>query len=129
MANTITTRTLHDGERNTVLHIAITGDGTGEESSTALVDVSTLSGTPDEVKIHAITANLTGFSVALEWNATANELAYPLSEGDSFTDFEHYGGLINNAGTGKNGDIDFTTSGLGSGDKGTIILELRKKFD
>jgi hypothetical protein len=128
MANDIVTRVLHDGERNVVLHIAITGDGSGEETATELVDVSALGLSPAEVKLHAITGDLTGFSLTLEWDATANEVAWEVPVGHSFMDFEHTGGVINNAGDGKTGDIDFTTVGLGDGDVGTLLLELRKKF-
>lgn len=128
MVNTVDVNTLHDGERNAVFQIRIEGDGSGDESNTELVDISGLLGAPDEVKIRAVDGKLTGFSATLEWNATANEAACEVPAGTSFLDADMYGGIINNAGAGKNGDIDITTVGLGNGDVGTIVLEVRKKY-
>ena len=51
MANTITTQTIVDGERNLVTKTTILGDGSGEETATLLIDASTFSGAPDTVKI------------------------------------------------------------------------------
>lgn len=125
MANTITTQTLNDGPRNLTVKVSVEGDGTGDESNTQLIDVSSFG--VDAVKIEKISGALNGFSVTLEWDATSNLNAYTLPEGESFVDFRGVGGLINNAGAGKTGDIDFSTTGLGAGDKGSFLLELVKK--
>ena len=39
-------------------------------------------------------------------------------------DFQDFGGLPNNAGSGKNGDILLTTKGHSSGDTYSIVLEM-----
>ena len=128
MANTITKQTLLNGPRNLVVKINISGDGSGEESATSLIDVSAYDAS--EVVIESIKAALNGFVMELLWDATAN---VPIVE---IPDYEYNlnghqigsaGGLWNNAGTGKTGDILFSTTGLGAGDKGSVILKMRKK--
>lgn len=127
MVNTITPQTIVDGERNVVSKIHIAGDGSGEETATQLLDVSAFTGTPATVKIVRLGGYLSGFSVELLWDATANVTITNIPADDEFEiDAVPYGGLINNAGTGITGDILFTTVGLGLGDKGTIILEMKK---
>lgn len=126
MVNVVDVNTLHDGERNAVFHIRIEGDGSGEESATSLIDISTLKGAPSRVKIRAVDGKLTGFSASLLWDATTDELAAEVPAGTSFLDTDMYGGIINNAGAGVTGDINITTVGLGAGDNGVIILEVRK---
>lgn len=125
MANTITTQTLNNGPRNLTIKVTIEGDGTGEEASTQLVDISSFDA--DEARINSVTGSLNGFAVHLEWDATANVQAWTLPEGESFADFRPIGGIQNDAGAGKTGDIDFSTTGLGDGDKGSFLLELVKK--
>jgi len=39
-----------------------------------------------------------------------------------------FGGLINNAGTGKNGNIVFSTADASSGDTYTVVLEMQKSY-
>ena len=43
-------------------------------------------------------------------------------------DYTVFGGLTNNAGSGKTGDIKFTTVGHTSADTYTIILYMRKEY-
>ena len=127
MANTITTQKIIDGERNVVTKTTILGDGSGEETATQLLDVSTFSGAPGTVKIIRIQAYLTGFSASLLWDATTDVTIIELPADDDINqDFKVFGGLINNSGTGKTGDIMFTTVGLGSADTGTIVIEMQK---
>lgn len=127
MVNTVTTQKVIDGERNVVTKTTILGDGSGEETVTQLLDVSTFSGAPGTVKIIRIQAYLTGFSVSLLWDATTDVTIIELPADDDINqDFKVFGGLINNSGTGKTGDIMFTTVGLGAADTGTIVIEMQK---
>jgi hypothetical protein len=67
--------------------------------------------------------------VDIEFDASTNVLAIPLpadSTGDEYYDL--FTGIPNNAGSGKTGDIDFTTVGHSSGDAYSIILVLTKHF-
>lgn len=124
MANTITKKTLLDGDRNLVVAIHISGDNSGDETAYNLVDVSAYSAT--EVKIMEIISNFAGFSAVLRWDATADVEAITLVDGVSYHDWRAEGGLINNAGSGKTGDLLMATSGLGSED-GTLILKMKKR--
>lgn len=128
MVNTVTTQTINDGARNLVTKTHIVGDGSGEETDTALIDISAYTGTFDDVKVMAIDASTRGFSVDLHWDATANVDLVTIPTDEEFDKcYRRYGGLINNAGAGKTGDILFTTTGLGAGDEGTIILTMKKR--
>ena len=124
MANTITTKVILNGPKNLVLNVHISGDNSGEETATLLVDVSSYGAT--EVKLMSAQSNLQGFSAVLSWDATADVEAVTLLDGASFYDWSKYGGLINNSGVGKTGDIMVTTVGLGAED-GSIILEMKKR--
>lgn len=101
---------LIDGPRNAV--VKVLGTGT--------IDVSTLSGSPDLVRIEKIyfSAPDAG-SVVLDWDATIDEEIMTLYE-TGFWDFSCFGGLQNNAGAGVTGDIVVT------GTDTTVILHLVK---
>ena len=43
-------------------------------------------------------------------------------------DFEKFGGLTNNAGTGVTGDVLFSTADASAGDFYTIVLEMVKSY-
>lgn len=128
MANTIALQTLEDGHRNLVVKINITGDGSGDETAALVVDVSSYTPPATSVSIQSVTYALEGFSAALNWDATTDKLALVMNSTAPMTDdFTKHGGLINDAGAGKTGDIMLATTGLGSGEKGTIVLTMRKK--
>jgi len=124
MPNTVTTTKIHDGARNAVYEIRILGDGTGEETATKLVDAVALG---SEVKILDIQANLVGCSAQLLWDATTNIHATDVTDGWTYRDWHSTGGLVNQGGAGKTGDILITTTGLGSGDKVSATIRLRKR--
>ena len=127
MANTLTKQTIFDGQRKVIVKIHIVGDGSGEESTANLVDASTYSPSFTDERLVSVVGSLDGFSANLIWDATANVDILTLDEGETVIDFDVYaGGIPNNAGAGKTGDILLQTVGLGSGDEGTIILELIK---
>ncbi len=110
MADTVTSQTIQDGQRKAVLKFTNASDGTGE-SAVKKVDVSALS------------TNAAGES------CTTNVLAIGLSEdSNGYHDYSDFSGIPNNAGSGKTGDLDFTTVGHSSGDTYMIILELIKAY-
>lgn len=127
MANTLTKQTLQDGERNLVVKCVIVGDGVeGDWSDQLLIDASTYTGAPSDLKIMKIWASLAGFSAMLEWDATTNVDIVSIPADDEVNrDFKEIGGLVNNAGTGKTGDILIDTTGLGA-EEGSIVLWMRK---
>ena len=72
---------------------------------------------------------IVGMSVQLFLNASTNVLLVELAESSNgHMDFKDFGGLPNNAGSGKNGDILFTTKGHSSGDTYSITLEMVKVY-
>ena len=133
MADTVTTQTIQDGERTAVLKFTNVSDGSGE-NAVKKVDVSALATSSSgeactEVHIQRIYWATVGMSVKLEFDASTNVLAIGLpadSTGDEY--YDNFTGIPNNAGSGKTGDIDFTTTGHSSGDSYMIILELIKKY-
>ena len=127
MANTITKQTLIDGDRNLVVHIHIDGDGSGEETDTVLIDASTYAPAFTNSKLIRVEATLNGFTIDLNWDATTNIPLISIPDYDFNVDFSRYGGITNNTGVGKTGDVVFTTTGLGATDHGFMILEFKKK--
>lgn len=127
MADAVTSQTIIDGQRNLVMKFTNVSDGTGESAVTK-VDVSALSPAPTEVVIDKIHFTTAGMGVRLLWDATADVTAFEISADQTGTlDFTHFGGLTNNAGAGKTGDLQLTTLGHTNGDSYTIVLEMRKK--
>ena len=133
MADAVTTQTIIDGERNCVMKFTNVSDGTGE-SAVAKVDVSALASNAagvacSEVRVLRVSHAIVGMSVQLFLNATSNVLLVELAESSNgHMDFKDFGGLPNNAGSGKNGDILFTTKGHSSGDTYSITLEMTKVY-
>lgn len=133
MADAVTSQTLLDGERLAIMKFTNVSDGAGE-SAVLKVDVSTLApsaagGACNGVTINKIHAATSGMAVNVLWDATADVTAFivPTDAAYSF-DFSQQGGLTNNAGAGKTGDILFTTIGAAAGDTYTIELEMVKSY-
>ena len=127
MPNTIDLQTLSDGPLNLVVKVKITGDGSGDEVDRILINISEYEGPLSEVRIVRILPSLRGFSVTLSWDADANvKIIDILSDDSAPLDYCHFGGLPNNAGVGKTGDILLTTRSLNNGDEGTLVLEMKK---
>ena len=133
MADAVTSQTIIDGERNCVMKFTNVSDGTGE-SAVAKVDVSALTsnsaGTAcSEVRVMRVSHAIVGMSVQLFLDATSNVLLMELAESSNgHMDFKDFGGLPNNAGSGKTGDILLTTKGHSSGDTYSITLEMIKVY-
>lgn len=131
MANAIATQVLEDGPRNSIIKVTITSDGSGEITNSIIYDSSAYQNDQLNTKLMKITYDLQGFSGTLYWSANVPVQLINLIK--NFTAKINYfftGGLINNAGTGKNGDILLTTQGLAAapvGTTGEIILYVKKK--
>lgn len=122
MADAVATQILADSRKNAILKFTNVSDGTGE-SAVVKVDVSALNGAPAEVRIDKIWYSTMGMSVQILFDATTDVVAWLLPQDMSDTlDFREFGGINNNSGAGKTGDILFTTVGDDSGDTYTIIL-------
>lgn len=133
MADAVTTQVLQDGERLYIAKFTDISDGTGETGALK-IDVSTLAPNAfglacNGVKINKIWATTHGLEVRILWDATTDQFAWALPQNTNyFMDFESVGGIPNNAGTGKTGDVLFTTLDASSGDMYSIILECIKTY-
>ena len=133
MADTVASQTIDDGPKYAVIKLTNISDGTGESAVTK-VDVSGLASSANGVActgatIQKIWWQCTGMKVSILFDATSDVLAIQLGENQSgYHDYTLFGGLTNNAGSGKTGDIKFTTVNHSSGDTYTIILYLKKEF-
>jgi hypothetical protein len=134
MADAVTSQTFIDGPKTVVMKFTNISDGTGESGVTK-VDVSALQPLPDGtpctgVVIEKIWWQCIGMKVQILWDATADQFCIELGENQSGDhDYCKFGGLTNNAGAGKTGDINFTTVGHTGGDTYTVILYLRKEYN
>ena len=134
MADAVASQTIQDGERTAIMRFTNVSDGTGE-SAVKKVDVSALAANSagqacTEVHIQRIYWMTVGMSVKLEFVATSSVLLTHIpadATGDEY--YDNFTAIPNNAGSGKTGDIDFTTVGHSSGDSYMIILEMIKKYD
>ncbi len=133
MADAVATQILFDGERTAIMKFTNISDGTGETKVTK-VDVSAL--TPSSfskacdgvtiTKIHALTH---GMEVDMYWGATTDVLIGVIPQNQMYSmDLTQFGGLWNNAGAGKTGDVLFSTRDLSTGDTYTIVLEMVKSY-
>lgn len=133
MADAVTSQTLFDGDKHVVMKFTNISDGTGE-SAVKKVDVSALESdingnTCTSVAIEKIWWQCIGMKVQLFFDASSNKFIIELGENQSgYHDYSEFGGIKNNAGSGKTGDVDFTTVGHSSADTYTIILKMRKTY-
>ena len=133
MADNVTSQTILDGERLFIGKYTNISDGTGE-TAVVKVDVSTLNPNSfgqacNGVKINKIWMTVHGMEVRILWDADVNLLAWQAtSNGPYLMDFSSFGGISNNSGTGRNGDIAFSTHDATAGDAYTIILECIKTY-
>lgn len=133
MADNVTSQTILDGERLFIGKYTNISDGTGE-TGVIKVNVSDLARNSfnlacNGVKINKIWTAVHGMEVRILWDATTDLLAWQAnSNGPYLMDFSSFGGIENNAGTGKTGDILFTTHAPTAGGTYTIILECIKTY-
>ena len=134
MANTVASQTILDGNRTAIQKFTFLCDGSGHESAVLKVDVSTL--LPNEfgkacngVTILKIYGSTHGVNVEILWDATTDLFCTGVPT-DTFyyMDFSSFGGLPNNAGAGKTGDIRFTTLDADAGDFYSITLDMIKSY-
>ena len=134
MADAVASQIIVDGPSFVAIKLTNISDGTGETAVTK-VDVSALEADSrtgqscTDVNIERIWWQCIGMKVRILFDADTDVMAIELGENQSGNhDYSIFGGLTNNAGTGKTGDVKFTTVGASSGDTYTGILYLRKKF-
>lgn len=133
MADAVTSQTILDGERLFIGKFTNISDS-GGETAVVKIDVSTLNPNAagnacNGVKINKIWAQTQGMAVDILWDATTDLICETIPENQFYLmDYSSFGGLPNNAGTGKTGDVLFTTVGAAAGDRYTITLECIKTY-
>jgi hypothetical protein len=133
MADAVTSQTLLDGERLAIMKFTNISDGTGETAVTK-VNVSNLAKSASGlactgVTVTKITSVCHGMEVRMYWDATTDVPFFLSTVNTNYeNDFSKIGGITNNAGTGKNGNIVFSTSDQTSGDTYTVVLEMVKSY-
>jgi hypothetical protein len=133
MADAVGSQTLFDGERKAIMKFTNTSDGTGESNvvkvNPALLLPSNAGGVCDRVSITKITGLTHGMEVQLKWKASTPVVIETIPQNNAYQqDFENIGGLTNNAGTGVDGAITFTTLDVSAGDTYTVVLEMVKHY-
>jgi hypothetical protein len=133
MADAVSTTVIEDGARFYTAQFTNTSDGSGESAVTK-IDVSGLAKTNHNrscsaVRINRIWWRTVGMSVRILWDATADVAAWDCKIDDTgYIDFSSFDGLRNYAGSGKTGDVQFTTTGHSNGDVYVILVECIKDF-
>ena len=121
----ITTHVMQNGARNLVVKYHISGEA-ADYADQLLVDISALDSTTTRLRVDRIEASLVGFAAFLDWDATTDTPLIALPEGEDVFDFTDVGGITSDAGAGATGDIFVTTTGMLTGDFGTIVLHMKK---
>jgi hypothetical protein len=98
-----TVQVIEEGFRNYIIKV----DGTGVETNTLIVDVSTLNPPCTRVRLKRITYNLeSAQKMQLLWDATSPTILVALNgSNDADMCFEPTAGIPNNAGAGVTGDV------------------------
>jgi Ethanolamine utilization protein EutJ (predicted chaperonin) len=133
MADAVTSQTLLDGERLAIMKFTNISDGTGETAVTK-VNVANLAKSASGlactgVTVTKITCVCHGMEVRMLWDATTDVPFFLAAVNTNYqNDFANIGGITNNAGAGKNGNIVFSTSDATAGDTYTVVLEMAKSY-
>jgi hypothetical protein len=133
MADAVASQTILDGERLFIAKFTNFSDGTGE-TGVIKIDVSTLNPNSfglacNGVKLNKIYGTTHGMEVQILWDATTDVFVWQIPQNSNYLmDFSSFGGIPNNAGAGKTGDVLFTTRDAGAGDMYSIVLECLKTY-
>lgn len=133
MADAVTSQTILDGERLFIGKFTNISDGAGE-TGVVKIDVSTLNPNSfnlacNGVKINKIWVQTFGLGVDILWDATTDVICETVPSDVMYRMcYDEFGGIPNNAGAGKTGDVLFSTVGAAVGDRYTIILECIKTY-
>ncbi len=121
MANVTTVQILQDGARNVTYHLV----GVLDTSNQSVADFTTISGlspVPTELRIDQVTYSISSqLGVQISWRATADVVALAVA-GQGEVCFDEFGGLRNNSGAGKTGNVRIATTGWTSGTQSYDVL-------
>ncbi|MEN9418429.1 MAG: hypothetical protein RI988_2049 [Pseudomonadota bacterium] len=133
MADAVASQILFEGDRKVIMKFTNLSDGTGEVKIAKVLPASLAPSNAGKactaVTITKIYAMTHGMEVAMYWGATADVLIALVPQNTNYVaDYESFGGLWNNAGAGKTGNVLFSTVDQTLGDAYTIILEMVKTY-
>lgn len=122
-----------DGERLAIMKFTNISDGTGETAVTKVTASSLAASGSGKactgVIVNKITSVCHGMEVRMYWDATTDVPFFLSTVNTNYeNDFSKIGGITNNSGAGKNGNILFSTSDASSGDTYTVVLEMIKTY-
>jgi hypothetical protein len=134
MADSPTSQTLVDNQTTAVMLFTNVSDGTGESLVTkvnvANLSVNALGQTCSGVSVRKIHTACHGMEFRLFWDATTDVIFFASAQNNQFTfDFTSFGGLRNNSGAGKTGNILLSTFDQSLGDTYTLVLEMTKYYN
>ena len=133
MADAVTSQTLMDGERLAIMKFTNISDGTGENLVTKVTASSLAASGSGKactgVIVNKITSVCHGMEVRMYWDATTDVPFFLSTVNTNYeNDFSKIGGITNNSGAGKTGNIAFSTSDQTAGDTYTVVLEMIKTY-
>jgi hypothetical protein len=134
MADAVTSQTLVDNQTTAVMLFTNVSDGTGESLVTK-VNVANLAANAlgqacTGVSVQKIHMACFGMEFRLFWDATTDVIFFASAQNNQFTfDFTSFGGLRNNSGAGKTGNILLSTANQSNGDTYTLVLEMTKYYN
>jgi hypothetical protein len=122
-----------DGERLAIMKFTNISDGTGETAVTKVTASSLAASGSGKacsgVIVNKITSVCHGMEVRMYWDASTDVPFFMTTVNTNYeNDFSKIGGITNNSGTGKNGNILFSTADASSGDTYTVVLEMIKTY-
>jgi len=132
MTNSVTYQVLEEGPRNIIVKVAGVLDTSDYSLNTFISMASSNQGgtgpVPTQVRIDHIDYSISDqLEVQLFWDASTDVVILPLA-GRGRMSFWNFGGLTNNAGAGKTGDVLIKTTGWTSGTQVfSVILECVKQ--
>lgn len=126
MAVSATVQLLELGPRNVVYQLTGLGDGAGQETNVVKVNVANLQTPPPKnMRVERISGIVDYGVVELFWDA-AVPVRWAVLSGQFNLDFNRFGGLPNNAGSGKTGNVLLSTLGFELNSTYTLLLEMVK---
>jgi hypothetical protein len=133
MANTYTLTNQLISPHKAIVYLTVASDGS-QATNYVVYSSSTVSAAlgitnPKISKIMSIRwgSNSALGVCKLNWDASTPVLAWglPYAGHEGNFKFYHFGGLLNQGGSGITGDITLTTTGLAAGDSISLVLEVR----
>lgn len=125
MANVKETKFYANENHLIIVKYDIFGDGSGDFDEDILFDITTANNNTIYKRVTKIEYELNGFSAALSWDATSDKQIVTIEDGHhEEVCWEWFGGDSNCGLAGATGNIRFSTTGLGDGDRGYIILNI-----